>query len=91
MATGLQRDVRRRAFRFFARHAQRVHFRVRFTGAIVKTFADDLAIFNDHAADIRVWVRGEASARGQLQRSRHVYFILHGLSPVSGRSLRQTL
>jgi hypothetical protein len=43
-----------------------VHFRMRFTGAIVKTFADDLAIFNDHAADIRIGVSGEASARASF-------------------------
>jgi uncharacterized protein YdeI (BOF family) len=63
----------------FARHAQRVHFRVRLAGAIVKTFADDLAVFHDHAADIRVGMGGKAPARGQLQRSRHVHFVLHGL------------
>jgi uncharacterized protein YdeI (BOF family) len=72
MATGFQRDVRRRALRFFARHAQRVHFRVRFTGAIVKTFADDLAIFNDHAADIRVWVRGEAPRASFSARAMYI-------------------
>ena len=79
VAAGLKGDVGGGALRLFAGHAERVHFSMRLAGAIVKALADDFAVFHNDAADIRVRMGGKASARGKLQRSRHVHFVLHGL------------
>jgi hypothetical protein len=79
VATGLQGDVGGRAFGFIAGHTQRVHFGVRLAGPIVEALADDLAVFYNHTADVGIRMGSKASARGKLQRSRHVHFVLHGL------------
>ena len=79
VAAGFKGDVGGGALRLFAGHAERVHFSMRLAGAIVKALADDFAVFHNDAADIRVRMGGKASARGKLQRSRHVHFVLHGL------------
>ncbi|CNT80885.1 Uncharacterised protein [Salmonella enterica subsp. enterica serovar Bovismorbificans] len=52
---------------------------MRLSGAMVITFADDVAIVNNDTADIRVRVSGETSTLRQFERSRHVKLILHGL------------
>ena len=79
VAARFKRDVGRCAFGFFTRHAQRVHFCMRLTGAIVKTFADDFALIDNHAADARIRMGGKSPARRQFNRARHVHFIVHSL------------
>ncbi|EHC82678.1 Uncharacterised protein [Salmonella enterica subsp. enterica] len=79
MATGFKRDIGGCAFGFCARHPQRMDLGVRLSGALVITFADDVAIVNNDTADIRVRVSGETSTLRQFERSRHVKLILHGL------------
>ena len=79
VAAGLKSDVGGGAARLFASHAQGVHFSMRLAGAIVKPLADDLTVFHNDAADVRVRMGSKATARGKLQRTRHVHFVLHGL------------
>ena len=52
-----------------AGHRQRVHFRMWATEMLVPTFADDLAVLNNHAADHRVWLDRALAARSELARS----------------------
>ncbi|VTM86327.1 Uncharacterised protein [Raoultella ornithinolytica] len=79
MTAGFQRHIGSGAPGFFAGHAQRMNFRMRLAGTIVKTFADNLAVLDDHTADIRIGMGRKAPALRQLKRSRHVHFIMHGL------------
>ncbi len=76
VAAGLKSDVGGGAR---ASHAQGVHFSMRLAGAMVKPLADDLTVFHNDAADVRLGWVVKATARGKLQRTRHVHFVLHGL------------
>ena len=75
MGARLERDVSRRATRELSGFAQRVHFRVRFSGTGMPTFTDDTAIAHEHATD--PWVRhGRVKAAlRQLERAGHVLTI----------------
>ncbi|GCL82680.1 hypothetical protein ExPCM15_00516 [Escherichia coli] len=66
MATGFECDIRRCAFGFFAGHAQRLYLGMRFTRALMVTFTDNFAIFDNDAPDIRVGMRGKTSSLRQL-------------------------
>ncbi|MNT16852.1 hypothetical protein D3C72_1519760 [compost metagenome] len=92
VATRLQRDVSRGTTGFFARHAQRMHFRMGFTGAQMVAFADDFAIAHNHAADVRVRCRSKTPQPRQFEGARHIQFVVmhqSSLSPADGRSLRR--
>ena len=79
VAAGLKGDIGGGASRLFPRYPQGVHFGVRLAGAIVEPFADDLAVFYNDTANVRVRMGGKATAGGELKRTRHVHFVLHGL------------
>jgi hypothetical protein len=51
---------------------------MRLAGALVPSFADDQAVLHQHAAD--AWIRRgrEHAARSELQRTRHVFFVVIG-------------
>ncbi|CCK05799.1 hypothetical protein BN128_4105 [Cronobacter sakazakii 696] len=66
VATGFKRDIRGGTARLVARHTQRMHFGVRLTGAQMKAFADDYALFNNHAAHARIRMRGKTSLAREL-------------------------
>ena len=91
VAAGLQRHVGGGTACLLACHPQRMDLGVRLAGTIVEPLPHDLAIFNDHAPDVRIGMGSKTPALRQLHGSRHVNLILHELNPVSGRSLRQTL
>jgi len=76
---GLKRDIGGRAARLIARHTQRMDFSMRLAGAQVKAFADDNAVFHNHATHARVRMRGKASLARELKRARHVKFVRHQL------------
>jgi hypothetical protein len=50
-----------------------------FARAVMISFTDDFPVFNNDTAHVGIRVGRETSTRGQLQRSRHVQLILHGL------------
>ncbi|CCJ95620.1 hypothetical protein BN131_3293 [Cronobacter malonaticus 681] len=79
VATGFKRDIRGSTARLVARHAQRMHFGMRLAGAQMKAFADDYAIFNNHAAHARIRMRGKTSLARELKGARHVKFVRHRL------------
>jgi hypothetical protein len=43
-----------------------------FAGLLSKAFADDAAVFNNHAADSRIRRAVKTSFLGQLQRTAHI-------------------
>ena len=51
---------------------ERIRFRMRTTERIMPTFAHDLAVLNDHAADHWVRLDRTLAARGERERVRHV-------------------
>ena len=78
MAARFERDVDRRARRALAGLGERVHFGVRSAELLVTSFADDLAVAHDHAADHRVRLDGALAAHGQRQRLGHVAVVVVG-------------
>ena len=64
--------------RLFAGLAQREHFGVRATGALVPALADHPVAVRDDAADHRVGPGGEQAAFGQAQRAGHVQVVQRG-------------
>ena len=51
VAAGLETDVQRRAARFFARGLERNDFGMIAPVVLMKAFAEDFAVFDDHGAD----------------------------------------
>ena len=63
--------------RQLARLAQGMHLGVRFAGTHVPTFADDLAVMHDDAADPGIGVGGIQALPRELQGPCHITLIVH--------------
>ncbi|MNV10770.1 hypothetical protein D3C71_1013100 [compost metagenome] len=71
VAARLKRHISSGTASLIARRAQGVDFGMRFTGALMPAFADNLPIAHDHAADPRVGVRRVMTFARQFQGAGH--------------------
>jgi len=72
MAARLQGDIGRGPTGQLARRPQGVDFGMRFAGAHVPAFADNLPVTHDHATDTRVGMGGVQTVARKLDGSGHV-------------------
>ena len=93
VAARFERDIGSGAARLVARHAQRVHFRMRLAGAQMIAFTDNFAVAHDNAADVRIGRGGETPQPRQFEGARHVKFVVmheRSFSLAGGQSLHRT-